>query len=104
MNQGDEDRRVRLADEQPLGSDRRKAREPAPRWAEFSPIPLFRDGETPRQFVELFVVPSWDEHMRQHADRLTGTDQHYEEEARALSDPPEETSHLIAVEVPDDDL
>jgi hypothetical protein len=65
---------------------------------------LFRDGETQHQFVELFVVPSWEEHMRQHADRLTGTDQLYEEEARAFSDPPEETSHLIAVEVPDYDL
>jgi predicted MFS family arabinose efflux permease len=65
---------------------------------------LFRDGETPHQFVELFVVPSWEEHMRQHANRLTGTDQQYEEEARALSDPPEETSHLIAVELPVYDL
>ena len=64
---------------------------------------LFRDGETPRQFVELYVVPSWEEHMRQHADRLTGTDQQYEEEAKAFSDPPEETSHLIAVELPDYD-
>jgi MFS family permease len=65
---------------------------------------LFRDGETPHQFVELFVVPSWEEHLRQHTDRLTGADQQYEEEAQAFSDPPEETSHLIAVEVPDYDL
>ena len=64
---------------------------------------LFRDGETPHQFVELYVVSSWEEHMRQHADRLTGTDQQYEEEAQAFSDPPEETSHLIAVELPDYD-
>jgi MFS family permease len=65
---------------------------------------LYRDGETPRKFVELFVVPSWDEHMRQHTDRLTGTDKQIEDEATALSDSPEETSHLIAVDVPDDDL
>ena len=64
---------------------------------------LFRDGETPHQFVELFVVSSWEEHMRQHAERLTGTDRQYEEEAQAFSDPPEETSHLIAVELPDYD-
>jgi MFS family permease len=63
---------------------------------------LFRDGETPRKFVELYVVPSWDEHLRQHGDRLTGTDQQYEEAATAFSDLPEETSHLIAVELPDD--
>ena len=27
-------------------------------------------GETPHDFVELFVVASWDEHLRQHTDRL----------------------------------
>jgi predicted MFS family arabinose efflux permease len=64
---------------------------------------LFRDGEEPRKFVELYSVPSWDEHMRQHEDRLTGADQLYEEAATALSDQPEETSHLIAVELPDYD-
>jgi MFS family permease len=65
---------------------------------------LFRDGETPHQFVELYVVPSWDEHLRQHADRLTVFDQQMEEEASALSDPREVTSHWIAVDVPDLDL
>jgi hypothetical protein len=65
---------------------------------------LYRDGESPRQFVELFVVSSWDEHMRQHTDRLTGTDKQIEDEAEALSDSPEETSHLIAVDVPDFEL
>lgn len=59
---------------------------------------LYRDGESAHKFVELFVVPSWDEHLRQHRDRLTGTDRTFEEQATALSDPPPETSHLIAVE------
>ena len=59
---------------------------------------LFRDGETPHEFVELFVVPSWDEHVRQHTDRLTGTDTQYLDHARALSDPAPRTSHLIAAE------
>ena len=36
---------------------------------------LFQNGEAPRQFVELFTVPSWEEHLRQHSDRLTATDQ-----------------------------
>ena len=58
---------------------------------------LFRDGENPHRFVELFVVPSWEEHLRQHRHRQTGTDRDYEEQANALSDPPPETSHLIAV-------
>src|ERR1700674_83826 len=61
---------------------------------------LFRDAEAPPKFVELFTVLSWEEHLRQHSDRLTGTDQQYEEEAQAFSDPQEETSHLIAVELP----
>jgi MFS family permease len=65
---------------------------------------VFREGETPHRFVELFVVSSWEEHMRQHADRLTGADQQIEEEAASFSDPPEETSHWIAVELPDYDL
>jgi len=61
---------------------------------------LFLDGETRDHFVEFFVVPSWEEHMRQHAERQTGTDWAFEERAEALSDPPPETSHLIAAEVP----
>jgi hypothetical protein len=65
---------------------------------------LFRDAEAPSRFVELYAVSSWDEHIRQHEDRLTGTDQQYDEEASALSDAPEATSHLLAVDLPDDDL
>jgi predicted MFS family arabinose efflux permease len=59
---------------------------------------LFRDGEVPHDFVELFVVGSWDEHLRQHTDRITGTDEEFLDAARALSDPPPRTSHLIAAE------
>ena len=60
---------------------------------------LFRDGERPHEFVELFVVTSWDEHLRQHSDRLTGTDAEYLDYARSLSDPEPRTSHLIATEL-----
>jgi len=76
------------------GVRRSRLRTGAVRWG------LFIDGETRDQFVELFVVASWQEHMRQHADRQTGTDSAYEERASALSEPPPETSHLIAAEVP----
>jgi transmembrane secretion effector len=62
---------------------------------------LFRDAEAPMQFVELFTAPSWEEHLRQHSDRPTGTDQQYEEEAKAFSVSPPDTSHLIAVDLPD---
>jgi MFS family permease len=60
---------------------------------------LFRDGETPHQFVELFVVASWAEHIRQHTDRFTGADQAIDQAVRGLSDPPPTTSHLIAADV-----
>ena len=62
---------------------------------------LYRDGETARRFVEYFVVPSWEEHLRQHRDRLTGFDRQREEQADALSNPPSQTVHLIAADVPD---
>jgi hypothetical protein len=64
---------------------------------------LFRDGETARQFIELYVVSSWEEHLRQHGDRLTGTDQQYEEEAESYSEGPTDTSHLIGVDLPEDE-
>jgi MFS family permease len=58
---------------------------------------LFRDVEHPHRFVEIFTVPTWDEHQRQHAERQTGTDRAYVEEANALSHPALRTEHYIAV-------
>ena len=60
---------------------------------------LYRDGESEHRFVELFVVASWEEHLRQHGGRYTGFDQDIEQRASALSDPPPETSHLIAADL-----
>jgi MFS family permease len=60
---------------------------------------LVRDAETPNRFVEFFVVPSWEEHLRQHRDRLTGADRQFEEQADALSDSPPQTSHFISVDI-----
>jgi MFS family permease len=71
---------------------RSRLRTGASRWG------LFRDGEKENTFVEMFSVPSWQEHLRQHRDRLTGRDRDYDAQAKALSDPPAEASHLIAVE------
>jgi len=68
---------------------RSRLRTGATRWE------LYRDGERPNQFVEMFSVPSWDEHLRQHAGRLTGTDRVVEEAALAFSDPPTWAGHLL---------
>lgn len=56
---------------------------------------LYRDGEVPHRFLESYQVPSWEEHLRQHEGRLTGSDQVSEERARAMSDPKPETHHLF---------
>jgi MFS family permease len=56
---------------------------------------LYRDGDRPNRFVELFSVPSWEEHMRQHEGRLTAMDQEVEEAALAFSDPPPRAGHLL---------
>jgi MFS family permease len=60
---------------------------------------LFRDGQNPRLFIELFSVPSWEEHLRQHRERQTGTDLEYHDAAAVLSDPPPETDHYLAAAV-----
>jgi MFS family permease len=56
---------------------------------------LYRDGDRPDRFIELFSVPSWEEHMRQHEGRLTAADQEVEEAALAFSDPPARAEHLL---------
>jgi predicted MFS family arabinose efflux permease len=68
---------------------RSRRRTGASRWE------LYRDGDRPDRFVELFSVPSWEEHLRQHEGRLTATDQEIEEAALAFSDPPPRAEHLL---------
>jgi MFS family permease len=57
---------------------------------------LYQDGANPRVFIELFGVPSWEEHLRQHRERQTGTDAEYHDAAAALSDPPPQTDHYLS--------
>jgi MFS family permease len=59
---------------------------------------LFREGEAENVFVELFVVPSWEEHARQHQERQTEADRDYEQQARDLSETTPHTTHLISAE------
>jgi MFS family permease len=47
---------------------RSRRRTGASRWE------LYRDGDRPDRFVEVFSVPSWEEHLRQHEGRLTAAD------------------------------
>jgi MFS family permease len=72
---------------------RSRLRTGATRWE------LYRDGEEPDRFVEMFRVASWEEHLRQHAGRLTATDQVVEETALAYSEPPASADHLLPPEV-----
>lgn len=62
---------------------------------------LYRDGERTQRFVECFIVPSWEEHLRQHRERQTGADRQHEEQAIALSDTPPQVTHLLAADIPD---
>jgi MFS family permease len=56
---------------------------------------LFRDAADPERFVEIYQVPTWEEHLRQHEGRLTGSDEHVEEKAVALARGPAEITHLL---------
>ncbi|MET0416989.1 MAG: MFS transporter [Actinoplanes sp.] len=69
---------------------RSRLRTGAVRWG------LFRDGAEPGRFVEVYLVPSWDEHRRQHTGRMTGADRAAEERAQALADGPPTATHLLS--------
>lgn len=56
---------------------------------------IYRDGETPHRFVEAYLVPSWDEHLRQHSGRLTESDAAADSRARAFSQAVPEVHHLF---------
>jgi MFS family permease len=60
---------------------------------------LYRNGEQPGDFEEIFVVASWDEHLRQHRERLTPADRDFEDAAKALSTTTPRTQHLLSTEV-----
>ena len=60
---------------------------------------LYQDGENPHLFIELFSVASWEEHLRQHLERQTGTDMQARAAAAALSDPQPQVDHYLATDV-----
>jgi len=56
---------------------------------------LFRDGAEPARFVEVYQVPTWAEHLRQHEGRLTVRDEEIEERATSLARGPAVVTHLL---------
>jgi hypothetical protein len=56
---------------------------------------LYRDGADPQRFLEVFEVPSWDTHQRQHGGRLTGADAAIEARAEALASTPSSVHHYF---------
>ncbi|WP_067168864.1 MFS transporter [Microtetraspora niveoalba] len=64
---------------------------------------LFQDGARPEVYLEMFMLASWDEHLRQHGGRLTGADRIVEQEARSLVDRPFRISHYLPARVRDRD-
>ncbi|BBH63609.1 MFS transporter [Actinoplanes sp. OR16] len=57
---------------------------------------LFRDGTKPDTFVEVYLVPTWDEHLRQHEGRLTESDEEAEKHAISLATAPPTITHLVS--------
>ncbi len=56
---------------------------------------LYRVGERPDHFVEIFAIPSWEEHERQHRSRLTADDRTAEEAAFAFAVGTPRGEHLV---------
>ena len=73
---------------------RMRMRTGAVRWG------IYRHGESGHKLIEIYVVPSWAEHMRQHNVRLTGTDRDLQLRARALADGRPEVAHLLPTDGP----
>ncbi len=71
------------------GVSRGRRRTGAQRWR------LWRDGANPGEFHEVFSVASWSEHLRQHQDRMTGSDQQLLDAAWALAEPDPLVKHLF---------
>jgi quinol monooxygenase YgiN len=73
----------------PVGRSRRRTG--ARRWG------LFQDAADPERFLEVWVVGSWEEHLRQHDERTTVRDEELEARARALARAGQlEVRHLLS--------
>jgi MFS family permease len=82
-----------IAAMQAVGRSRRRTG--ATRWG------LFRDGDDPAVLVEVYLVSSWEEHLRQHDGRLTGSDRAAEQTAVTLAEGAPTVTHLLPADSPD---
>ncbi|WP_433218238.1 MFS transporter [Dactylosporangium sp. CS-047395] len=57
---------------------------------------VFRSGEHPGTMVEIYTVASWEEHRRQHDERLTAADYDDELAAQSHADGEPEVTHLFS--------
>jgi MFS family permease len=71
--------------------ERVRRRDGATQWG------VFYDSETPDRYLETFMVPSWAEHLRQHA-RLTVADRDLEERVNRTLRAKARVSHFIYAE------
>ena len=74
---------------------RSRLRSGAMRWE------LYRVGERADTYLEIFAVPSWQEHLHQHEQRLTVQDQEIEQRALGFSIRPPVAVHLLPPPEPD---
>ena len=56
---------------------------------------LYRIGERPDRFLEIFTIGSWAEHERQHQHRLTAEDHAIEQAAFAYTTAIPRAEHLL---------
>ncbi|MCT9112917.1 MFS transporter [Streptomyces mirabilis] len=68
---------------------RSRLRTGATRWR------VYQDTSDPAKLYEVFEVPTWDEHLRQHHERTTGFDQQVLDRVRALSRTEPRSRHLL---------
>jgi MFS family permease len=59
---------------------------------------LYRDAVDPTRYVETYTANSWQEHMRQHTERVTEADRMLESIALKYARGEPRTTHLIATE------
>jgi MFS family permease len=64
---------------------------------------LYREGETSNRFIELFTVPTWGEHLKQHGGRQTKADAAIDKRVRDLTASKPVTRHFFPADLVGED-